>query len=201
MKKTAKPEFFGVDLALKKLFSTVLICSSLVSPVLLLGGNNNNQNANDRRLARQVENTEKLQERFQAKMQEADSLIAVGDTLIARTSEEIRQATNHMRERLRTYTAERKDLEKKLNAASREEVSQMRIAIRDLDSQYRDDLKAYDDLMRRAIRESEAGSISYARGREYRKEAEKGLREAERQLVRLRESAAGREAEDDVASK
>lgn len=201
MKKTSKPENYLNILTLKGLFAFILVSVFLILPSVVLGSGKSNKNSNEKRLAHQLENTAKLQQRYQARLHVADSLIAVGDTLMARTTEEIRQATDVMREHLKTYTAKRKELEKSLNEVSREEASQMRLAIRDLDAEYRDALRAYDDLMRRAIRESESGTISYARGREYRREAEKGLREAERQMARLRESTTEKSVSDDVASK
>lgn len=201
MKKISNPESFLNILSIKELAAFVLFSVFLILPSVVLGSGNSNKNSNDKRLAHQLENTAKLQQRYQARLQVADSLIALGDTLMARTSDEIRQATDVMRGRQKIYTAKRKELEKSLNEASREEASQMRLAIRDLDAEYRDALRAYDDLMRRAIRESESGTISYARGKEYRREAEKGLREAERQLARLRESSTEKSVSDDVASK
>ncbi|WP_026473542.1 hypothetical protein [Alkaliflexus imshenetskii] len=201
MKKTSKPENYLNILTFKGLSAFILVSVFLILPSVVLGSGKSNKNSNEKRLAHQLENTAKLQQRYQARLNVADSLIAVGDTLMARTTEEIRQATDVMREHQKTYTAKRKELEKSLNEVSREEASQMRLAIRDLDAEYRDALRAYDDLMRRAIRESESGTISYARGREYRREAEKGLREAERQMARLRESTTEKSVSDDVASK
>ncbi|GAO29506.1 hypothetical protein [Geofilum rubicundum] len=142
----------------------------------------------DNRVIRQLEQIEKLQADYKCKLQEADSLIVVGDTLLSRTTEEIYQATIEMKHKAKTYSDQKRDLEKTMLELPRQEANDLRATIRQMDMDYRDALKAYDDFMRQVIRESEKGLSSYDKGLEFRKEAERGLREVERRMAEIKNS-------------
>ncbi len=142
----------------------------------------------DNKVIRQLEQIEKMQATYKSKLQEADSLIVVGDTLLARTTEAIFQATIKMKEQAKTYTDQKRNLEKTIPELSRQEANDLRTTIRAMDMEYRNALKAYDDFMRQIIRESENGLSSYDKGQEFRKEAEKGLREIERRMAEIKNS-------------
>ncbi len=142
----------------------------------------------DNRVIRQLEQIEKLQADYKAKLQEGDSLMVVGDTLLARTTEEIYQATIKMKLQAKTYSDQKRDLEKTILELPRQEANALRTTIRQMDMDYRDALKEYDDFMRQVIRESENGLSSYDKGLEFRREAERGLREVERRMAEIKNS-------------
>lgn len=142
----------------------------------------------DNRVIRQLEQIEKMQATYKSKLQEADSLIVVGDTLLARTTEAIFQATIKMKQQAKTYTDQKRNLEKTILELPRKEANDLRATIRNMDMEYRNALKEYDDFMRQIIRESENGLSSYDRGQEFRKEAEKGLKEIERRMAEIKSS-------------
>jgi exonuclease III len=142
----------------------------------------------DNRVIRQLEQIEKLQSDYKEKLQEADSLIVVGDTLLARTTEEIYQATIKMKQHAKTYSDQKRVMEKTVLELPRQEANDLRKTIRQMDMDYREALKEYDDLMRQIIRESENGLSCYDKGQEFRKEAERGLREVERRMAEIKSS-------------
>lgn len=150
----------------------------------------------DNRVIRQLEQIEKMQATYKSQLQEADSLIVVGDTLLARTTEAIFQATIKMKEQARTYADQKRNLEKTISELPRQEANDLRATIRNMDMEYRNALKAYDDFMRQIIRESENGLSSYDKGQEFRKEAEKGLKEIERRMAEIKNSLESNGEED-----
>lgn len=154
-----------------------------------------NKNA-DNRVIRQLEQIEKLQASYKSKLQQADSLIVVGDTLLARTTEAIFEATIKMKQQAKAYTDQKRNLEKSILELPRQEANELRTTIRQMDMDYRNALKEYDDFMRQIIRESENGLSSYDKGQEFRKEAEKGLREVERRMAEIKNSLEGNSEED-----
>jgi hypothetical protein len=167
-------------------FFLYLLTLLFMVPLSADADNSNSNNANERRLIRQVENVEKVYHRHVARLQEADSLINTGDTIRERTSTEIRQANLNMLACAKSYNTRRKDLDKKLQEVNRSEANAIRLEIRELEAQYRDELKQYDDFMRLVIRESELGTSSYVLGKRYRKEAMKGIRISSKRLEELR---------------
>src|SRR5690606_8958080 len=113
-----------------------------------------------------------------------------------RTTEAIFQATIKMKEQARTYTDQKRNLEKTISELPRQEANDLRATIRNMDMEYRNALKAYDDFMRQIIRESENGLSSYDKGQEFRKEAEKGLKEIERRMAEIKNSLESNGEED-----
>lgn len=168
----------------------------LFSAFLLMPVSANSKKNSDNRVIRQLEQIEKMQATYKSQLQEADSLIVVGDTLLARTTEAIFQATIKMKEQARTYTDQKRNLEKTISELPRQEANDLRATIRNMDMEYRNALKAYDDFMRQIIRESENGLSSYDKGQEFRKEAEKGLREIERRMAEIKNSLESNGEED-----
>ncbi len=169
----------------------LLISTFLLTPLLAEVNKND-----DNRVIRQLEQIEKMQATYKSKLQEADSLIVVGDTLLARTTEAIFQATIKMRQQARTYSDQKRNLEKTILELPRQEANELRTTIRAMDMDYRNALKEYDDFMRQVIRESENGLSSYDKGQEFRKEAEKGLKEIERRMAEIKNSMDSNSGED-----
>lgn len=168
----------------------------LFAAFLLMPVSANSKKNSDNRVIRQLEQIEKMQATYKSQLQEADSLIVVGDTLLARTTEAIFQATIKMKEQARTYADQKRNLEKTISELPRQEANDLRATIRNMDMEYRNALKAYDDFMRQIIRESENGLSSYDKGQEFRKEAEKGLREIERRMAEIKNSLESNGEED-----
>jgi nitrogenase molybdenum-iron protein alpha/beta subunit len=160
----------------------------LFSAFLLMPVSAKSKKNSDNRVIRQLEQIEKMQATYKNQLQEADSLIVVGDTLLAWTTEAIFQATIKMKEQAKTYTHQKRNLEKTISEVSRQEANDLRTTIRGMDVEYRNALKAYDEFMRQIIRESENGLSSYDKGQEFRKEAEKGLKEIERRMAEIKNS-------------
>lgn len=164
---------------------TITILAIFMMPRHLHGEVTASQSATQVRLARQVTNAEKLQHRYQMRVQQADSLMAVGDSLVTITAEAINEVTNRMKQRAEEYSSQRRYLERKLADATREEFTQLRLDIRNLDAQYRAQLTADEVIMRAAIREGEIGAANQDRGRENKREAQRLLRDVEKQLADL----------------
>ncbi|ASB49741.1 hypothetical protein [Alkalitalea saponilacus] len=187
----------NVIFKLRKEILLVLVALFLLPVTMMAGTSSSENNPTDRR----IQNIKQQHERYQSRLEMADSLITTGDTIRERTSIEIRLATDRMHERARAYTQERRELEKLMRNASREELTELRLQLRDFDQAYRQELNAYDEFMREVIRESEIGTRDFERGREIKREAERGLREATRLLAELQQEIRGGEStEVDVAT-
>jgi exonuclease III len=187
-------KFSQSNVGLRQTMRTVMLV--LFSAFLLMPVSAKSKKNSDNRVIRQLEQIEKMQATYKSQLHEADSLIVVGDTLLARTTEAIFQATIKMKQQARTYTDQKRNLEKTISEVSRQEANDLRATIRNMDMEYRNALKAYDDFMRQIIRESENGLSSYDKGQEFRKEAEKGLKEIERRMAEIKNSLESNGEED-----
>ncbi len=161
----------------------------LVFLIVFVAGNNLMAvaNSNLEKTRSKLEDVKLKKEVYLANFELADSLVNNGDAIRERTSKEIQKATNEMQEKARLYRQMRKDLDRNLKNATKMELGQQRLAIREMDREYREELKIYDQLMKDIIKESELATREYVKGMAMRRQAEKDLRESAALLQELQE--------------
>lgn len=148
------------------------------------------QEAKIRTLNRKIEAAEKQHQRHLARYQEGDSLYTAGTKITYQSAEEVERVKVEMDKKTQTYRNQKRALAKKARVATSEDLTQLQIYEREIDNQYRADLRSYDMYMRDVLRESDRASSAATKGRRYKKDAQKRLKATNKQIEQLKEELA-----------
>lgn len=170
--------------------STIIKSSVLFVLMFAFSGVVVAQDAKIRTLNRKIEAAEKLHQRHLERYQEGDSLYTVGTQITYQSAEEVERVKEEMDQKTRTYKNQKKALAKKARVATSEELTQLQLYEREIDNQYRADLRSYDMYMRDVLRESDRASSAALKGRRYKKDAQKRLKATTKQIEQLKEELA-----------
>lgn len=148
------------------------------------------QDAKIRSLNKKIENAEKQHQRNLTKFQEGDSLITSGTRISNQSAIEVDKITAEMDRKTDQYKAQKKALARNAKTASQEDLTQLQLYEREIDNQYRADLREYDVQMRSTLKESDKGSSAAIKGKQFKKDAQKRLKQSSKQLAKLKDELA-----------
>jgi hypothetical protein len=130
---------------------------------------------------------ERAEDSYQKNLQKkllADSLLNVGAALHETSAEEMRSAFLHTNNKAKDFTRQMKKLEKGLKSKSMAEVSQVKLAIRALEEDYKQALSSFDITMKDQIKIADEGTATKTRGYAFKREVTKSLRYSAKNLKR-----------------
>jgi hypothetical protein len=174
---------FGVIKSLRFVF--------IVVAFFLTGGISENllaQQASDAKLVslnKRMAVIEKNHQGHLDKLHEADSLIAISSALAEQLNDEIVKASAEMDAKSTNYRQQKKALAKKSKDATPEEITQLQLYEREIDTQYRADLRAFDIQMKKMLSGVDKAVYTSKRGKQYKIQAESRLKETASQLAEL----------------
>jgi len=119
------------------------------------------------------------------KLHEADSLITTASVQVEQLNNEIAKVMAEMDAKSATYKQQKKALAKKAKKATPEEITQLQLYEREIDNQYRADLRAFDTQMKKMLSGVDKAVYTSKKGKQYKSQAELRLRETASQLAEL----------------
>ncbi|MGQ1947637.1 hypothetical protein ACT3CD_11125 [Geofilum sp. OHC36d9] len=128
---------------------------------------------------------EKNHQAHLSKLQEADSLIATSSVLAEQLNDEIVKVTAEMDAKSKKYKQQKKALAKKSKEATPEEITQLQLYEREIDNQYRADLRAFDTQMKKMLSGVDKAVYATKKGKQYKIQAESRLKETATQMAEL----------------
>ena len=163
----------------------VLLCLVLYTPV---NAGNKGTKGDIKSIKVQLDRAQTAYQKNMQKKILADSLMNLGNAIHVKSGDEIKAAIQTMNLKAKAFTHQIKELEKEIKGSSASKISETREAIKALETDYKEALKQFDEIMKEQIKLADDGSRHIYKGKAFRREVKKSLRYSEKSLKQAKEA-------------